>query len=225
MSATILAAVLRRRKSAAEQAARDKLERDVADRARALEAAITGEIGLYWRQFIDRMDHVIQSAKGEDGAAGPMPKHQWNRDRTRVRFEQRNDDGAIGWGRWSADLKGEIKAAVITGASGGMSRSAVVTLIQQHTQEPELASDVTLEYVDSESSKLTRKVVDGIETRYQYDSADRPEFTGSAPEGTPLAEPKWAAVKQSFDAAGRAVRRQRLTGVAFDNPGSLPWPA
>ena len=51
-------------------------------------------------------------------AAGRPPLHEWNADRTKIRWEQ--PDGS--WGEWSEDLQGPPGATQIMGrAAGGLS--------------------------------------------------------------------------------------------------------
>jgi hypothetical protein len=53
----------------------------------------------------------ISGKDGANGKDGTTPEHQWNQERTKIRF--RNSDNK--WGDWSAELKGA------TGATGGSS--------------------------------------------------------------------------------------------------------
>lgn len=221
---SILAAVLRKRQAQAEADQRGIHSAEIAARTQALERSVIASINVYWQQFVDRLDFVIESAKGEPGAIGPMPKHQWNADKSRVRFQQPKPDGSIGWGRYSADLKGEIRAAVITGGGGGLGAGRIIDLIKQHTDEPETAADIVTEYVSDDDAKVSRKVIDGIEQRYTYVN-DRPVYRATAPDGTDLTASAWNVVKVSFDAKGRPSRRQQLDGVPADDPASLAWPA
>lgn len=47
-----------------------------------------------------RMIRVIRGRRGRRGRTGHAPKHEWNEDRTRVRFETNPGQ----WGEWSALL-------------------------------------------------------------------------------------------------------------------------
>lgn len=76
----------------------------------------------------ERQEQIIEAArgakgdKGEDGAVGPMPRHEWKG--TKLRFEQPD-----GWGQW-VDLKGAPGKAgrVASGYGGGQSSPGLDSL-------------------------------------------------------------------------------------------------
>lgn len=180
----------------------------------------------------------LSPAKAAAAAGGWTPKLRLTNKGTRSLLEVYDWFGGhgekpqTGWLGATGLVEHDRDATNIRGAEGvaygggsGLTREEVLQLIGEIGADESDATDVVVDYIEGSDYLIERKVVDSVESRYSYDAEARPQFKATAPVGSVLTDPVWTVIKSSYDAAGRPVRRYRLSNVAANDPGALPWPA